>query len=128
MKKLIALSLMALALTACTANKSETYTREMTVTEINTTEDIVVLVCTEGHEWAFYGVENWLVGDNCTCTMDSKGTKDITDDEIIFTTYKGNECSVVGVFTDSFENTEGKTYYHFKSNDNESGGVLLQAK
>lgn len=71
-------------------NTTTTYTREMTVTEIDAAEDVVVLVCTEGHEWAFYGVENWLVGDNCTCTMDSKGTEDITDDAIIFTTYKGN--------------------------------------
>lgn len=90
MKRLAAIVLTALTLTSCAPIQGETYTREMTVTEINTTEDIVVLACTEGHEWAFYGVENWLVGDNCTCTMDSKGTKDITDDEIIFTTYKGN--------------------------------------
>lgn len=92
MKKLIATILMALALipTSCAPVQSETYTREMTVTEINTAEDVVVLVCTEGHEWAFYGVENWLVGDMCICTMDSNGTKDITDDAIIFTTYNGN--------------------------------------
>lgn len=89
-KTLVATILMALALTSCTPVQSETYTREMTVTEINTAEDVVILVCTEGHEWAFYGVENWCVGDECTCTMDNNGTEDITDDEIIFTTYKGN--------------------------------------
>jgi hypothetical protein len=92
MKRLILL-ITALALTACAPSETytrETYTREMTVMEINAAEDVVVLVDTEGHEWSFYGVENWLVGDNCTCTMDSKGTADITDDEIIFTTYKGN--------------------------------------
>lgn len=90
MKKLILPLITALALTACAPAHAQTYTREMTVTEINHTENAVVLVDTEGHEWAFYGVENWLVGDNCTCTMDSKGTENITDDEIIFTTYKGN--------------------------------------
>lgn len=89
-KILIATALIALTMTSCAPAQSETYTREMTVTEINAAEDVVVLVCTEGHEWAFYGVENWLVGDNCTCTMDSNGTEDITDDAIIFTTYKGN--------------------------------------
>lgn len=86
-KALIAATLIALTMTACAP---ATYTREMTVTEINAAEDVVVLVCTEGHEWAFYGVENWLVGDMCTCTMDSNGTANITDDAIIFTTYKGN--------------------------------------
>lgn len=90
MKKLILPVIIALALTSCASAQRETYTREMTVTETNTTEDVVVLVDTEGHEWAFYGVENWLVGDRCTCTMDSKGTENITDDAIIFTTYKGN--------------------------------------
>ena len=90
MKRLVALTLIALALTSSTESKSETYTRKMTVTEINTAEDVVILVDTTGHEWAFYGVENWLVGDNCTCTMDNNGTEDITDDSIVFTTYKGN--------------------------------------
>lgn len=90
MKTFVVTILTALTFISCTPVQSETYTREMTVTEINTAEDVVVVVCTEGHEWAFYGVENWLVGDECTCTMDSKGTADITDDEIIFTTYKGN--------------------------------------
>ncbi len=89
MKKLILL-ITALALTACAPTPSETYTREMTVTETNRATDEVILLDTEGHEWSFYGVENWLVGDNCTCTMDSKGTENITDDEIVFTTYKGN--------------------------------------
>lgn len=88
MKKLILPLITALALTACTP--SETYTREMTVTETNHVTNEVILLDTEGHEWSFYGVENWLVGDNCTCTMDSKGTEDITDDAIVSTTYKGN--------------------------------------
>lgn len=90
MKKIILSITIALALTSCASAQHATYTREMTVTEINTTEDVVVLVDTEGHEWAFYGVENWLVGDRCTCTMDNKGTENITDDAIVFTTYKGN--------------------------------------
>jgi hypothetical protein len=90
MKLIKALVATALILTSCTPAQRETYTREMTVTEINAAEDVVVLIDTEGHEWAFYGVENWLVGDACTCTMDSKGTEDITDDAIIFTTCKGN--------------------------------------
>lgn len=90
MKTFIATTLMALALTSCAPSQSATYTREMTVTEINVAEDVVVLVDTEGHEWAFYGVENWLVGDMCACTMDNNGTENITDDAIIFTTYNGN--------------------------------------
>ena len=90
MKKLILPLITALALTACAPIHNATYTREMTVTETNHTTNEVVLIDTEGHEWFFYGVENWLVGDNCTCTMDSKGTADITDDAIVSTTYKGN--------------------------------------
>jgi hypothetical protein len=89
-KTLVITTLMALTMTSCAPVQNEIYTKKMTVTEINTAEDVVVLVDTEGHEWAFYGVENWLVGDNCTCTMDSNGTEDITDDAIIFTTYNGN--------------------------------------
>lgn len=84
------LTALALALTSCAPAQSATYTREMTVTDTNVAEDVVVLIDTEGHEWAFYGVENWLVGDECTCTMDSKGTANITDDAIIFTTYNRN--------------------------------------
>lgn len=91
MKIFVAAILMALTTTACAPIQSATYTREMTVTEINVAEDVVVLVDTEGYEWAFYGVENWLVGDMCTCIMDNNGTENITDDAIIFTTYKGNE-------------------------------------
>lgn len=90
MKRLAVTVLAALALTSCAPIQSETYTREMTVTEINRESDTVVLIDVEGHIWAFYGVENWLVGDTCTCTMDDNGTEDITDDAIIFTTYKGN--------------------------------------
>lgn len=90
MKKIISIVIIAFTMTSCAPTQSKTYTREMTVTEIDTAEDVVVLVCTEGHEWAFYGVENWLVGDECTCTMDSNGTENIADDAIIFTTYNGN--------------------------------------
>lgn len=90
MNKLILPLLMALALTSCAPTQSETYHRSMTVTETDNTTDTVVLIDTEGHEWAFYGVENWVVGDKCTCTMDSNGTENITDDTIVFTTYKGN--------------------------------------
>ena len=89
-KTLISIILITITATSCAPIQSETYTREMVVTEINVAEDVVVLVDTEGHEWAFYGVENWLVEDKCTCTMDNKGTKNITDDAIIFTTYNGN--------------------------------------
>lgn len=89
-KTLVATILIALTMTSCAPTQSEIYTREMTVTEINVTEDVVILVDTEGHEWAFYGVENWLVGDMCTCTMDNNGTENITDDAIVFTAYNGN--------------------------------------
>ena len=89
-KALIALSLTALALTACASIKSKTYTREMTVVATNSIVDIVVLVDTEGHEWEFHGVKNWLVGDMCTCLMDNKGTAKIKDDAILFTAHKGN--------------------------------------
>ena len=85
-KALIALSLTALALTACASIKSKTYTREMTVVATNAIVDIVVLTDTEGNQWEFHGVENWIVGDNCTCLMNNKGTARIKDDAIIFTT------------------------------------------
>lgn len=86
MKKLLCLILIALATTSCGTEK---YPRTMTVTEIDTASDTVILTDYVGHEWSFYGVEDWMVGDICSCIMDDNGTENITDDIIISTRYGG---------------------------------------
>ena len=90
MKKLVLLLLVSLALTACGTNQNEIYPRTMVVTEINEEADIVVLTDSVGYIWEFYGVEEWTVGDLCSCIMDTNGTEAITDDTIIDTRYSGN--------------------------------------
>lgn len=90
MNKLILPLLMALALTSCAANQSEIYPRTMVVTETNESTDTVVLTDSAGHMWEFYGIEDWIVGDVCSCIMNTNGTKDITDDTIVDMRYNGS--------------------------------------
>ena len=53
------------------------------------TEDSVVAVDLNGNKWAFYGVEDWSIGDIALITTDTKNTETPTDDEIIDTEYGG---------------------------------------
>ena len=97
MKKLISIAIIATALlSACTPTQDETvslqeiYPRTMTVMELDVESDVVVLTDSTGHIWEFYGVEDWQVGDICSCIMHNNGTEIITDDEIISTRYNNN--------------------------------------
>lgn len=103
MKKIIftiILILLATSISACgndtvlsqdeaTVSLQDIYPRTMTVTEINTESDIITLADSVGHIWEFYGIEDWEVGDICSCIMHTNGTEIITDDEIISTRYNG---------------------------------------
>lgn len=67
----------------------EIYPRTMVVSEIDAESDIVTLTDSTGHMWEFYGVEDWEVGDICSCIMDTNGTENITDDIIVDARYNG---------------------------------------
>ena len=73
-----------------TANApNEVYPRTTVVAEINAETDTVVLTDSVGYVWEFYGVEDWQVGDICSCIMDTNGTENITDDIIVDARYNG---------------------------------------
>ena len=85
----------ALGLTACAifgttfvmASKFDTETRnhyaiKAEVVSFSSYNDNVTVVDTDGNEWCFYG-KGYRIGDELTLEMDSKGTKDITDDMVV---------------------------------------------
>jgi hypothetical protein len=88
-KKLAILLLASLAMTACSKKTEEIYPRTMVVSELETETDTVVLRDAVGHTWEFYGIEDWQIGDICSCIMDTNGTEEITDDMIVKTVYNG---------------------------------------
>lgn len=87
--KIIAIAiLIATVMSAPNTNKkSEIYSQTMTVIEIE--NDIVTIEDPNGFTYQFDGAEDWMIGDICSCLMDSKGTKTIFDDEIINARYSG---------------------------------------
>lgn len=88
------LIIITVALTcACTqtnAPKDEIYATTTVVVEINEQDDLVACEDCNGNVWTFYGVEDWQEGDFATLTMDTCGTADIYDDEIVVARYSGN--------------------------------------
>ena len=85
---LIVCAVLTIASTGIEPNS--TYPATMYVTEISGELDIVTLEDFSGNLWEFYGVEDWAIGDICSCIMDDNGTKAIEDDEIIDIKYSGN--------------------------------------
>lgn len=81
--------LMAILATISANTTEEIYPRTMVVSEINIETDTVILTDTVGYVWKFYGVEDWEVGDICSCIMDTNGTENITDDIIVDARYNG---------------------------------------
>ena len=89
MKKLLIL-ILAIAIIACTCScgKSSTlYPETAKVVEI-CNDEVVVETCT-GNLFAFYGAEDWMVGDTVSMIIDSCGTENITDDIILTVKYSG---------------------------------------
>ena len=76
-------------LTIPAKGNEELYPRTMVVSEIDAGSDTVVLTDSVGFVWAFYGVEDWQIGDICSCIMDTSGTENIEDDAIIDAKYNG---------------------------------------
>lgn len=61
----------------------QVYNKEGVVSEVNLTDRTTTFIDENGEMWAFKGVKNWTVGDKIVCTMNSKNTVSIYDDEII---------------------------------------------
>lgn len=90
MKKILSLVLITLIVICTTACGNKVYPRTMIVTEFDEETDMVILTDFVGYEWVFYGIEDWAIGDVCSCIMDDNGTESIGDDRIIETRYNGN--------------------------------------
>lgn len=64
-----------------------TYPATMEVTDIE--NDVVTIQTSTGIVYQFTGAEDLVVGDLVSLIMDSKGTKEILDDEILQVRYAG---------------------------------------
>ena len=91
MKKAFIVVLAILTLTSC--GKQEIYPRTMIVAGIDEANNRVILKDGVGYQWEISGVEDWEIGDLCSCIMDTNGTEIITDDSILVARYSANpEC------------------------------------
>ena len=89
MKKLLIIILaIAIIACACSCGKSSTlYPETAKVVEI-CNDEVVVETCT-GNLFAFYGAEDWMIGDCISLIMDGCGTAEVNDDVIITVKYSG---------------------------------------
>lgn len=62
------------------------------VVELDTHENVVCVEDFNGNIWGFDGCEDWAIGDIAGMVMDTMGTENIYDDEIINVTYNGWIC------------------------------------
>lgn len=74
-------------------SESEIYPRAMEIVEFERETDTVVCVDAVGLEWAFYGIEDWDIGDLVIVMLDNNGTPNtMTDDIITDTIFSGYRC------------------------------------
>lgn len=66
-----------------------TYPRAMEITKVDLMADKAICVDATGMEWEFYEPEDLEEGDIVICTMYTKGTKTIIDDEIVDVIWSG---------------------------------------
>lgn len=60
------------------------------VTEINYSEDYITLTDSNGNNWEWTGIEDWMEGDVVSCLMSDNSTADnIYDDEILTIQFSG---------------------------------------
>lgn len=69
---------------------SHVYPHTGIVSEVNYVNNTVTVRDFNGHEWAFYGAEDWQSGDICAMIMDDNGTEMIYDDIIMDVRYCGH--------------------------------------
>ena len=60
------------------------------IVSINETADEVTAEDSNGNLWGFTGTEDYALGDTVALIMNSKGTRNIKDDEIVSSRYSGN--------------------------------------
>lgn len=65
------------------------YPETAIVTDVNETEDCVIVECSNGNLFQFYGIEDWAEGDICSMLMSDNGTTEVTDDQILSVKYSG---------------------------------------
>lgn len=100
MKKVLAILLVFLMTTAIIpAQALSLYARAGVITEFDYENDIVYFIDDVGYTWAFYGIEDWTIGDIVVCIMNDNGTEEIFDDSILSTYYSGNTESLLAWLT-----------------------------
>lgn len=65
------------------------YPETMVVTHLDCANDMVICETATGHEFAFYGVEDYQQGELVSCIMCSNFTPEIFDDEFMCAYYSG---------------------------------------
>ena len=70
-------------------NTDNYYGMTAVVVDISRPLDRVTIEDCNGNLWQFDGVEDYDIGDICSCVMNNCGTDNITDDEIVSVQYGG---------------------------------------
>lgn len=65
------------------------YAQTYRVVELNEQTDTVTVESATGYLYAFYGCEDWQIGDLAAILMWTNGTNEITDDVILSVRYAG---------------------------------------
>ena len=61
------------------------------VTDVSYSEDLVIFERCNGNRFAFYGCDDWAVGDICSAIMSDNGTPYVTDDIVLYAIYDGRK-------------------------------------
>ena len=70
--------------------KYSTYSRCMTVTNLNYEKDLVTCTDSVGYVWQFFGCEDFEINDIVCAEMDTNGTESsILDDSIVSAVFSG---------------------------------------
>lgn len=65
------------------------YPETFVVVAVDPEHDFITLQDFSGYTWTWNSCEDWQVGDIASAIMNSNGTEDITDDQIIMLKYSG---------------------------------------
>ena len=87
MKK-IAVAL-ALALVSMLLSQRIVYPDVMIVVDLDTQHDVVTVETSTGHDYQFYGCEDYAIGDLVGVLMYNNLTDDVRDDQILRAQYSG---------------------------------------
>ena len=93
MKRIIATALLLLAFIGfcgkVSADYDGMYAKTTIVIDVNYASDLVFVKDFNNNVWAFFGCEDWEVGDFCSLLMDNNDTEITTDDIILDARYSG---------------------------------------